>query len=315
MSKLVKKIQNTAHQNELWKKGDKIVLGVSGGPDSMCLLNVFSVLQKKYSLKLAVAHINYNLREKDSQKDENLVKKTAEKLSLDFFSLTVSVQNSKNLEEKCRKIRYDFFEKIRIKQKFDSIAVAHNLDDQAETFLMRLIRGSGLQGLSAMKYRTEKIIRPLLGTSRKEILAYLKENKLHYRTDKTNLENIYLRNKIRNQLLPYLEKRFNPNIKKTLFVSSISIADDYDFIQKNIPTKKIAVLSAKKLLDFPSSILRGILRKELKKNKGDLRKINAKHIEEIIKILKSPKGKTQTIEFQGLKIEKKGDRVSVVSQK
>lgn len=312
MPNLVKKIQNVAHEQNLWKRGDKIVLGVSGGPDSMCLLNIFSLLSKKQDLEIVVAHVNYGLRGKDSQKDQELVEKSARKNGFAFHLLETKLKNKQNLEEACRKIRYTFFEKILFQEKATSIAVAHNLDDQAETFLMRIIRGSGLLGLSAMKYRNNKLIRPLLSISRKEILEYLKENKLTYRLDKSNLESFFVRNKVRNKLIPFLEKNFNPNIRKTLFEASLSIAEDYDFILRNLENRKTEELSAKKLLSLPSSILKMTIRKELERKKGDLRDIQARHIEEILKILRSNKNKTQKITLKGLKIEKKGDKVSIV---
>lgn len=323
MPHLIKKIQNTAFQNDLFQKGSKILVAVSGGPDSVCLLDILYKLKKKYSFDLSVAHVNYNLRGKDSDKDEKLVKKLAEKYIIPikilnphppFGHLLPKKEEGKLQisENTLREIRYDFFEETRKKIKFDFIAVAHNLDDQVETFLMRLIRGSGLNGLSSMKFRNGKIIRPLLATTRAEILAYLKENKLKFRIDKTNRENIFFRNKIRNQLIPELEK-YNPNIKKTIFESVLSIGEDLAFLseqaEKLCPEKN--TFSAKEFLKIHPALQKRILLKIIKRTKG-LTNIESSHLNEMIKVIKSQKNKSQKISFQGLKMIRKGDKVTIV---
>ena len=171
---LIKKIQNSIFANSLFERGAKIILGVSGGPDSTLLLDVFSKLQKKYALELSIAHVNYHLRGYDSERDERFVEKLAEKYGLSLDILDARIKEQDKSEEKLRDVRYVFFEELRKENKFDLIAVAHNCDDQAETVLMRLIRGTGLNGLSAMQARNGKIIRPLLEIPRKEIITYLK---------------------------------------------------------------------------------------------------------------------------------------------
>jgi len=317
MSNLIKKVQNTIFQNNLFNREAKIILAVSGGPDSVCLLDIFSRLQKKYSLELLIAHVNYNLRDKDSIKDEKFVQDLATKYNLEIFALDVETQNftslhaKKNISENyLRNIRYDFFEKLREDCNFDCIAVAHNADDQVETFLMRIIRGSGMSGLTAMKFKNEKIIRPLLSTSRKEILEYLETNKLKYRTDTTNSQNLYLRNKIRNKLIPSLEKDFNPKIKETIFNSLISISQDSEYLEKTA-LKNSKGLEIKKLEKLHPAILRRVLRNNLKNMKGDLKNISTNNIEEIIKIIKSTKNKTQHVILPGLKITKKSDKLEI----
>ena len=227
MAQFVKTIQNFAFLNDLWEKDSKIIVGVSGGSDSVCLLDVLNKLAPKYGFQLHIAHVNYGLRDKASDLDEVFVRKLAAKYELPLSVLIAKKrQYSGNLESNLRKIRYDYFEELRLEIGFDNVAVAHNQDDQAETVLMRIIRGSGLNGLSAMKAKSVKIIRPLLGTSKGDILAYVKENKLKYRTDKSNADIKFLRNSIRHGLLPYLEKNFNPSIKKTLSEWSIAVACD-----------------------------------------------------------------------------------------
>lgn len=326
MSNFIKNIQNTVFQNSLFKKNDKIILAVSGGPDSVCMLDVFSELQKKYNLELIIAHVNYGLRGADSKKDEELVRKLARKYGMEIFTLkphpalraTLSLVKERGImkfpsEDYLRKIRYDFFEKVRSENNFDAIAVAHNLDDQVETFLMRVIRGTGTDGLTAMKFRNGFLIRPLLATTRKEILAYLKEKKLSFRIDKTNLENLYSRNKIRNELIPILQKKFNPQIQETIFSSLVSIAEDSDFLEKETQKSfsKNSSLEISKLKKLHPAILRRLLRKKIEEKNGSLKNISTKNIEEILKVINSTKSKTQIIKFENLKITRRGDKLEI----
>lgn len=308
----VKKIQNDVFREKLFERNSKIVIGVSGGPDSVCLLNLLFELKEKYELDLAVAHVNHGLRGKDSDSDEKFVAELAKRYDLPFVLKKVKTAPKANIENGLRDIRYEFFEEARKVNGFDAIAVAHNMDDQVETFLMRLIRGSGLLGLRAMQFKNGNIIRPLLGTSRKEIIEYLKSNKLEFRTDKTNSETVFLRNKIRNRLIPYLEKNFNPGIKKTVFDATRSISQDYELISelsKGYSKKKN--IGVKELLSLPDAIQKMALRDIILEKKKDLKNIEESHIREILKALKSTKGKNQTIRFKGLKIERKGDKITL----
>ncbi|OGI17916.1 MAG: tRNA lysidine(34) synthetase TilS [Candidatus Moranbacteria bacterium RIFCSPHIGHO2_02_FULL_40_12b] len=333
MKNLIKTIQNAAFQQGLWQRGSKIVLGVSGGPDSVCMLDIMAKIAPKYDLQLIIAHINYGLRGKDSDKDEEFVRKLAGKYGIQIFTLilphppakphpalraTLSLKKERKIrkihsENELRNIRYEFFEKVRKQNKLDLIAVAHNADDQVETFLMRLIRGAGLQGLSGMKYKNEKIIRPLLGISRKEILGYLDKTNRTYRADRTNAENLFLRNKIRNKLIPYLKKNFNPGIKKTILDSAVSIADDYsllsDIAEKE--AEKMKNLSVKKLLNLHPSLQKMALLNFIFKIKGNLKDIESAHVEEILKAVKSTKSKNQIVIFKGLKLTRKGDKIII----
>jgi len=326
---LIKKIQENIFRYELFEREAKIVIGVSGGPDSVCLLGALCKLKEKYDLQIIVAHVNYGLRGKDSDLDEKLTRSLAEKYSLPIEIL--KVRKAEKSEEKLRKIRYDFFEAVCKKHKSDRIAVGHNLNDQAETVLMRILRGTGLRGLGAIRFATRRgptarpkrnadgplLIRPLLNVSRKEIIAYLRKNKIPYRTDKSNLSADFTRNKIRNILLPQLEKEYNPNIQETLYKFSASVADDYGFIsryaQEWIAANKILKVSS--LNNLHPSIRREVLRQAIEKHNPNLREIESAHIEEIVKILKSSKSKRQQIAFKGLKIGRIGDKLVIENNK
>lgn len=319
MTQAIKIIQNFAFQNNLWQKGSKIVVGVSGGSDSSCLLDILSKLSKKYDFELHVAHVNYGLRGRDSEKDELFVSKLAEKYGVGLSVLSPEKSQYKgNLESGLRKIRYDFFEKIRKELNFDLIAVAHNQNDQAETVLMRIIRGSGLNGLSSMKAKTGKIIRPLLQTKKEDILLYMKQNNLKYRTDRSNLDVKFTRNNVRHKLLPYLEKNFNTSIRQTLSQWSLNVADDYEFIEKEAEIFVKAVCKnscihfiAGDFLKLHPSIQRQVLRNIFKKLKNGVQNIEAKQIEEIVKVMKSTKSKSQKAVIGGLKLSKKGDKIDI----
>lgn len=323
MKNLIKTIQNTAFREGLWQKGSKIVLGVSGGPDSVCMLDALAKIAPKCDLELIVAHINYGLRGKDSDKDEEFVRDLAEKHNLEiavlpktrFSKILKPSFRKKPSENELREIRYNFFEEVRRENDFDSITVAHNADDQVETFLMRVIRGAGLIGLSAMKYKTGKIIRPLLGISRKEILEYLKTCKIKYRIDKTNKQAIFFRNKIRNQLIPYLKKNFNPRIKETISGAVNSIAEDADLLEKIAEEfcAKKKELCVSEILALHPSLQRRIILKFVGKVKKDLKDIESAHVREILKALKSTKGKRQVVVFKGLKLTRIGDKVIITT--
>jgi tRNA(Ile)-lysidine synthase len=318
---LIKKIQENIFRYELFgcrasakggsASGGKIVIGVSGGPDSVCLLDTLYKLKNKYDLELIIAHVNYSLRGKDSDLDEKLVRKLAEK-----YSLPIEILRNKKVgksEDKLRIIRYDFFEKIQKEYRADATAVGHNLNDQAETVLMRLLRGTGLRGLGAIKFKNGNIIRPLLNVPRKEIIAYLRKNKIAYRIDKTNLSADFTRNKIRNKLIPLIEKEYNPNIQESLYKFSESAVDDYAFLSLYAKAWLAVnnILKVSSLNDLHPSICREVLRQAIEKHNSNLREIESAHIEEINKILKSNKNKRQQITFKGLKIGRIGDKLTI----
>lgn len=326
MKSLIKKIQTFIHRHNLWKEGDKIIVGVSGGPDSVCLLDILVKLAKKNKFELLVAHVNYGLRASDSDRDEYFVKELAQKYNLKIEILSAKKEsNISPTENNLRNIRYEFFQKIRKENKFDLIAVAHNQDDQAETMLMRLIRGSGLLGLRSIQPKSSEVIRPLLDISRAEIIDYLKENNLAYRTDKTNRENKFLRNKIRNKLIPILEKEYNPVLRKTLADATSSVSQDYDFIftSSEKAFKKINFDAGKNVYFFNSeqfiknhpALQKQVLRKIIFKLKNNLFNVENSHLEEIIKIIKSNKNKSQKLKFKGLKLIRKGDIIYISTEK
>lgn len=318
MKNLIKHVQNNNFLYNMWQDGDMIILGVSGGPDSMCLLDVMARIAKKEGLTIIIAHVNYGLRGEESVKDQVLVEEMAKRYGF-LCEVKECVDLEKGSEAQWRKIRYDFFEGLAKKYKAHVVAVAHNKNDQAETLLLRLLRGSGLVGLSGMRWRSKNhVIRPFLNVSRNDVLKYCAENSISYNLDKTNKDNAYMRNNVRNNLLPYLETEFNPRIIDVLAESAMTIADDYAALRTNITVfwdynekdEKI-IFSAKEFLQKELSLQRLSIRIMIKMLRGTTENIEKGLVEELRKMITSTKGKNQEFTGKDLKMVKKGDTVEL----
>jgi tRNA(Ile)-lysidine synthase len=210
--------------NRLVCPGDTIILAVSGGPDSFCLLHLFNRLAVWFNLKLVVAHLNHQLRP-EADEEEAGVADLASKLGLDFESEAVDIRSYKKAERLSeeaagRKARYRFFAEIARKHSAKAVALGHHRDDQAETVLLNILRGCSVDGLAGMRplssYRGIRLIRPLLPFRRSEIEAYCLEKELHFFTDSSNLEQNYRRNRLRLDLMPHLAENYNPQIVEAL---------------------------------------------------------------------------------------------------
>ena len=230
-------ILQTIRKYNLIENGDSIVVGVSGGPDSICLLHVLNDLKNELNFKIYVAHINHMIR-KEADEETEYVKSFCKNIGVECFVKRIDViKISKELkigtEEAGRKIRYDFFEEVLKNTNSNKIATAHNNNDKVETIIMNILRGSGIAGLKGLDpIRENKFIKPLIEISREEIEAYCEENKLEPRIDKSNNENIYTRNKVRNSVIPYIEKEFNPNIIKTINRLSEVATEENEYLDK-----------------------------------------------------------------------------------
>ena len=238
-SKLEKKVLKTIKDNTLVQKNDKIVLAISGGPDSVCMLNIFSKLCQKDTFLMAqivVAHVNHMIRE-EAQEDEKYVQKICKEKGIEFYSKSIDVLNLANtskigVEEAGRIARYEFFDEVLKKTDTNKIAIAHNKNGKAETIIMNILRGSGLSGLKGIEAKRGKYIRPLIDCDRGEIEEYCKENELNPRIDKTNFDNTYTRNKIRNIVIPYIKKEFNPNFIETINRLSLLVSEQGEYIDR-----------------------------------------------------------------------------------
>ncbi|MFH1858478.1 MAG: tRNA lysidine(34) synthetase TilS [Candidatus Omnitrophota bacterium] len=227
----------TVQDHALISPGDRIVVGVSGGCDSVFLLVCLHELQRAYRLILTAAHYNHRLRGEASEEDERFVASLCERLGVPLrVGRWERHSPSEPSEDEARKARYGFFEQVCREAGANKLALGHTSDDDAETILFRFLRGSSLSGLRGIPYGRAlgscTIIRPLKDLSKEEIRNHLRAEKIAWREDASNQDLRYTRNRIRNQLLPLLEKEFNPNIRKLLVRLGKNMADDYDYLQK-----------------------------------------------------------------------------------
>ena len=219
---LFREILNINKKYNLIENDDIIVVGFSGGPDSVFLVEMLKKLQHFFNFKIYLVHINHLLRGEDADSDENFSFEYAKKNNLEIFIKRIPVKEiakeiGKTLEEVGREERYKFFSEIYEKVGATKIATAHNKDDQIETFLFRLIRGTSLQGLEGIKIKNNNVIRPISEIYKKDILEYLNKNEIQYKIDKTNFENEFTRNSIRLDLIPFIEERYNIKFKDKIF--------------------------------------------------------------------------------------------------
>ena len=219
------KVINFIDSQNLITEGDKILLALSGGPDSIFALHFLQKYKRRFKIEIAAAHLNHKLRGKDSDRDEDFCKKLCKDLGIEFITAHSDVKkiksgSNKSIEEVARIERYKFLEYTANKLHASKIVTAHNQDDNTETVLLNLFKGTGITGLSGIPVQRGKIIRPFLSVPKEEIFGYLKSKKIKFRKDKTNDENEYQRNIIRNKLLPIIKSDLNPSINEAVFRTS-----------------------------------------------------------------------------------------------
>jgi tRNA(Ile)-lysidine synthase len=314
MLQLKKHIEAVIRENSLFGPNARIVLGVSGGPDSVALLSLlFDVNRVKPSYSdIIVAHLNHSIRGKESDEDEQFVKSLVKRFGLSIVTekrniREIASDRKMSLEEAAREERYKFFESVATREGASVITVGHNADDNAETILHRIIRGTGIVGISGIRLKrklarnsTIDLVRPLLFTWRKDIIAYLKEKNLSYRVDSTNVERDKFRNKIRVELIPYLEKNYNPKIQKSLVKLGETAEQSNDFLSAKanalfeellLNEGKIdeylgeIVLDIHKLKKAPQILQQIIIREAIVRLNIPLKKISYKNYENILTII------------------------------
>ena len=296
------KVLQSILENGLIESGDRIVIGVSGGPDSICLLHVLNNIRNnvKYNLnfELYVCHINHGIRE-NAVLDEKYVEEYCSKKSIPFYLKKVNIetiakQEKKGTEETGRNVRYEFFEEIAIKTGSNKIATAHNKNDNIETVIMNILRGSGVSGLKGIEVKRDKYIRPLISITREEIEEYCNKESLNPREDESNKENIYTRNKIRNIVIPYIKEQFNPNIVEAIDRLSCMSKEETEYLDKIVEEeyKKIVKVDKPKLivLDLQGFnkleivIKRRVIRYTINRLIGTSLGIERIHVEDIVKL-------------------------------
>lgn len=325
------KILKTIKKYNLISNGDKIVVAVSGGPDSMCLLNILKNLRPKFSTELFVAHINHMIRE-EADSETEYVKNYCEKNNIKCFIkranvLEMAKEQKKGTEEMGRIVRYDFFEYVANEVSANKIAIAHTENDNAETILMNLMRGASLEGLKGIEPIRGKYIRPLIECNREEIEKYCEINKLDPKFDKTNNDNTYTRNKIRNLLIPYIKKEFNPNIIETLNRLAVLARQDATYFNKivkesyadillyeninnlNENLEKHIILDLKKFNKLEYVIKSRVLLYTINKLLGTTKGIEKINIEDMIKLCEKNIGNKCLIPNKNVKIYVKKGKI------
>jgi len=289
-----------------------LLVAVSGGPDSVCLLHILANLKEELGIELHVAHLNHQLRGAESEADAQYVANLVHRLSVPATIEKREVkayqaQKHLSLEEAAREVRYTFLAQVAESVGATQVAVGHTRDDNVETILMHLVRGTGTRGLQGLKPYTEWqpdtksliIIRPLLGVSREETASYCQTHKLMPRIDSSNLSLSPLRNRIRLKLLPLL-KGYNPQVTKAILRTAHIAGDDFAFLEKEgirlwdeivQRQENMITLDKEGFLRLPSALKRHLLRMAIEKLLGNLKDIETRHIEEIINVLSKPAGK------------------------
>lgn len=325
---MINAVLKTIQKYNLINANDKIVLGVSGGPDSLFMLDILNKLKKDLQIELIVAHVNHKIRA-EADEEEEFVRQFCEKIGIEFYYKRIEVEKYANnnkigLEEAGRKVRYEFFEEVCNKAGANKIAVAHNKNDKVETMIMHILRGSGIAGLQGIQPQANKIIRPIIEIERKDIEKYCEEQKLDPRIDKSNQDNTYTRNKIRNIVIPYINQEFNPNFIETMTRLSELITEENAFLNKLTETeyKKILIqkidnqisLDLKKFNELDNIIKKRIILYTVANLRGGSQGIEKVHIEDIVKLCKNNVGNKFLIPNKGLKVLVKDKKIFFIKE-
>lgn len=326
----IKKVKNTIKQYNLIQPKDKIVVAVSGGPDSICMLDILWEIKQQYKeFNIVVAHVNHMIRE-EAKDDEKYVKEYCIKKNIEFYSKSIDVEKFANnnkigLEEAGRTVRYSFFDEVVKKTNSNKIAIAHNKNDKVETIIMNLLRGSGVSGLKGIEpIKDNKYIRPLIECERFEIENYCDECNLSPRIDKTNFENIYTRNKIRNTVIPYIKKEFNPNIVNTINRLSELIKEEDEYFNSIVAYKykdmllnesnEEIILDLNKFNIEDKVIKSRIIIYTISKLFGSSKGIERIHIEDIIKLCNNNIGNKYLTPNKNIKVLIKNKKIFFIRQ-
>lgn len=300
--RLSETVARTITAYRMFCPGDSVLVGVSGGPDSVALLYVLFVYAPKLSIRLGIVHLNHSLRGKESDRDAEFVASLAKKLDLPYYMDKKEVREYRHahklsLEEAAREIRYAFYDKVAQKNRFNKIALGHHADDNAELVLMHLFRGSGPLGISGIPpVREGRFVRPLIRLTRTEIIDFLTDNGLKYVSDSTNKDTTYLRNRIRHHLIPILKESYNPRITETLNRLSLIVKTEEEWIEADIipalfkncvtETKDAGLaLSVPEMTHIHIAAQKRIIRKAIEQVRGDLRRVTYTHTEAALTLL------------------------------
>jgi len=334
---LAKKLEEAIERHNMLRTGDRVLVALSGGPDSVCLLHALEEVRSRRSLTICVAHFNHRLRGKDSERDARFVKKLADHKGFAFVASSADVgafaeEHKLSIEDAGRQMRYEFLLRAARSLGANKVAVGHTADDQAETILMRLIRGAGPHGLAGIPPVRRlggsdgpKIIRPLIYVWRADIMRYLRARRLEYCRDSSNESLEYLRNKIRLDLIPRLEKEYNPQIRQRLASAAAALATENDFIQTEarLLAGEVVIEQKPSWVVFDVVVLR-MLHPALRKRvalalvllaKPDAPMLGASHYEEIDTLVRAGSGRLDLPGGIRLEISEGAGLISVFSMR
>ena len=320
MHPLEQKVLTAIRREELFPAGGKIVVGVSAGPDSVCLLHVLSVLRPALAVSLLAVYVDHGLRPEESGDERAYVRKLSAELLTGFEAVEVDVnelagRKKISIEHAARDLRYEALRRVAGENKAQWIAVGHTADDQAEEILLRLLRGGGRKGLSGMRMWHRGIVRPLLDIEKKDIYSYLEEKKIKFFEDSSNYDNRFLRNRVRHELIPYLEENFEAGIKNALRKSGESLAEDEELLEEltdiameQVVSRKTSVgdddeerivIDRKSFAQQPQSLQRRIIEKLLWRVGS---KASYTHIVKVVEAARSGRTGTELHLSRGLRV-------------
>jgi tRNA(Ile)-lysidine synthase len=301
-----RRVLGTIKRFRMLSKGDKVLAAVSGGADSMVLAHVLNALSDRLEINAGIIHVNHGIRGLASEEDAIFVEEFARGLDIPFHLVKVDVprlakEDKAGLEESGRRARYRAMFKLARETGYGRIATGHTSDDQAETVLMRLLRGAGTAGLQAVLPVTgEGVIRPLLEVSREEVRDYCLTARLPFREDASNLDPVFLRNRIRHQLIPLLEREYNPALRDILAATALLCGEDERFLNRE--SLRLFEESARRLGEciqievkalgrMPPALLSRVLREAIREIRGDLDGITGRHLRSVISLLEGGSGR------------------------
>lgn len=300
---LLARVVGTSERHNMLTAGDRVLVGVSGGADSVALVDILSRLAPTFKISLAIAHLDHGLRPAAAHLEADLVRRMADRMGIDCHVDKIAVHHKQgSLEEQLRLLRYAFFERTAATAGCNKIAVGHHADDNAEAVLLNMLRGSGLRGLAGIPaVRDGRIIRPLIEIRRRQIVGYVQRRGLPYLEDASNTDPRYARNKIRHHLIPLLQREYNPNVVPTLNRLATLCSEEDAWLDAQLgplsaragalcpsnPSDPGFELDAQTLLSQPRPVQRRLIRKALERWQGHLRRIGALHIEALMELLRS----------------------------
>ena len=327
------KVLETIKKYNLINDGDRLVLGVSGGPDSIAMLNILNDIRndKKQHMNfdIIVAHVNHMIRE-EAIDDQKFVENFSKKIGVSFYAKSIDVKkiaNNKKIgtEEAGRNARYGFFDEIIEKENANKIAIAHNKNDKIETIIMNMLRGSGIAGLKGIEpIKNNKYIRPLIECERFEIEEYCAQKGIEPRIDRTNFENVYTRNKVRNIVIPFIKEEFNPNIIQTMDRLSDLVKEEDEYLENVVEEKyreyvqqeekKQIVMDLKGFNKQKKVIKSRLLLYTISRLFGTTKGIEKVHIEDIIKLCEKNIGNKYLTPNKNIKVLVKNQKIYFINQ-